>query len=103
MNIFIAGSLIRALAYLWVSFTAYSIAQLYCDGYEFAGKDSAIIMAIIKILNQISIIFFVLSIVAASYVLSREVHKWLVLFLPLVVIQLGILLTKFRKESVRKQ
>ena len=57
MNIFIAGSLIRALAYLWVSLAAFSLAQLYQDGYNFASKESAIINAIIGILNQLFIVF----------------------------------------------
>lgn len=103
MNIFFIGSLIRAVVYLWVGVTALSIADLYSDGYNFAGKDSDIIKALINILKQTFLVFLALSFVAIERAFSTESESILTLLIPIVVLPLGMFLTKFRKESVKKQ
>ena len=103
MNIFFIGSLIRAVVYLWVGVTALSIADLYSDGYNFAGKDSEIIKAIISILKQLFFVFTMLAFVAIERAFLSESESILTLLVPIVVLPLGLFLTKFRKESVKKQ
>jgi hypothetical protein len=103
MNIFFIGSLIRAVVYLWVGVTALSIADLYKDGYNFAGKDSDIIKALISILKQLFFVFTMLAFVAIERAFESSSESILTLFLPIVVLPLGLFLTKFRKESVKKQ
>jgi hypothetical protein len=103
MNIFFVCSLIRAVVYLWVGVTALSIADLYSDGYNFAGKDSDIIKALISILKQLFFVFTMLTFVAIERAFESISESILTLFLPIVVLPLGMFLTKFRKESVKKQ
>jgi hypothetical protein len=89
--------------YLWVGVTALSIADLYSDGYNFAGKDSDIIKALISILKQLFFVFTMLAFVAIERAFESISESILTLFLPIVVLPLGMFLTKFRKESVKKQ
>lgn len=85
MNIFFIGSLIRAVVYLWVGVTALSIADLYSDGYNFAGKDSDIIKALISILKQLFFVFIMLAFVAIERAFSSESESILTLSVPKVV------------------
>ena len=103
MNHDLVFALLRCLTYLWVGATSYSLSQLYKDSYNFAGKNSPIIQSVIKILFCLSVAMLYLSFVALAYVISKTLHNLMISAIPVFMLPLGYLLTKFRKESVRKQ
>lgn len=103
MNIFQWLSLIRALLFMWLASTSYSLSQLYRDSYTLAKRNSPIISALILILSSISIFFVYLAITAIVYSVGSDLHSWLITLMPVVAIPLGIFIEKFRHESISKQ
>lgn len=96
-------ALLRGLVYLWVSLTAFSVSQLYRDGYIIARKSSPIITALIKVIFWVSIVFGYYSVSSFAQAFDIDAHEWFAVVSPLVVLPLGVLLTFFRHESVKQQ
>jgi hypothetical protein len=96
-------SLLRGLLFLWVAGTSFSISQLYKDGYNISKRESGIIKSLINILLWISVMFVHLALTAFSLVLAPHAHPFLTTSLIATVFPVGILLTRFRQESTKRQ
>lgn len=98
------SSFLRGIIYLWVAANAFSVAQLYRDGYAVAKRNSRIITALTNILYWIAILFLAMSFAALTVALDLpQLNKFVLSTLPIFAVPMGILLMKFRKESVTQQ
>lgn len=103
MTVLEVWSLMRGLMFMWIAATAYSVSQLYKDGYTIAKKKSRLINALISLLGLVAVTFAYLSITAFAYAFKLDAHQYIVAAMPIFVFPLGIILTKFRHESITKQ
>lgn len=93
----------RFLMFLWIAATAFSVSQLYGDAYAISKKNSNIIKSLIRILFWISVVFTHLSITALLLVLNPDLHKIAISLMPITILPMGFLITKFRKDSIKRQ
>lgn len=104
MNIVEYLSLLRTVMYFWLASTSFSLYQLYRDGYIAAKKESKIITSLNKIFLWLSVVFFHLSITSLLVAFGiKEIHQISISLLIVTMFPIGILLTKFRQESIKKQ
>jgi|GEM_PF-3334453 len=103
MTIFEWMAFVRGVTYLWVAATSFSISQLYRDGYKIAKKESAVITRLIAILAWLPVFFFYMAITAFAQAFNIDYHEIIVIFIPIFAIPIGILLNKFRTESIRRK
>lgn len=102
MSLIELSAFLRGVIYLWVSLTSFSVYQLYRDGYDIAGKNSPIIVALMKVIFWVSMVFGYYSISSFVQAFDINAHEVFAYFSPIIVLPLGILLTKFRRESVKQ-
>lgn len=103
MDFFHLLSIIRGIIFIWVGATSYSVAQLYRDAYITAKKDSKIIRALTHILYWNTVMFSMLGMTAFSLALNLDFHRYITAALPLAAIPMGVLLIRFRRESITQQ
>lgn len=103
-NLYEISSFIRGIIYLWVAANAFSVAQLYRDGYIVAKRSSKIITSLTNVIYWISVLFLALSFAAFTVAFELVMLNKIVLsLLPFFAIPMGILLARFRKESITQQ
>lgn len=102
MTLYEIVALLRGLVQLWVAMTAFSISQLYRDGYAIARRESAIISRLISILFWLSIVFGFFSVASFAQAFDIDSHESIILFAPVLLLPLGVLLNKFRNESIKQ-